>query len=359
MKNKKSKIIAFVLVFVLLITAVVVTSVANAKTVDIQLESDKTELLAGESATISVKVTTNFSVATMSIPVFYDKTLVDVSEETTTLKGYVVAETTTDAQSVDSGKIFANTSIDQEKFGFILVSYIGSAGQELADSVDSVVLTFKITAKEKVSGNEVIKVIEESAKVDDNVAGMLYFGYSDKVLDSVPENVTNIEVTNAFASVKIGGTVEQPTLVVKSSDEFEYAEYVVIDTNNTNNGEFAGIIYGIDTLDQNPDGNALTDLKGALTSTNGDEYVIVEANESGVESTDAMIYVYSANPDEDPDAEILATYVFVYFGDVDGNGEITINDAFIMEYYEAMWEGLDFQYDIAANAQNNTYDWIY
>ena len=147
MKNKKLKIIAFVLVFVLLIATVIVTSVANAKTTDILITADKVTLLAGESATVSVNVTTNYPVATMSIPVFYDKTLVDVSEAVATLSEYSVANTTTDSQSVDTAKVYANTDIDENKFGFVLVTYIGGANEEVAESIDEVVLTFKITAK--------------------------------------------------------------------------------------------------------------------------------------------------------------------------------------------------------------------
>ena len=227
MKNKKSKIISFVLVFALLITTIIVTSVANAKTVDIQLESDKTELLAGETATISVKVTTNFSVATMSIPVFYDKTLVDVSEVTATLTEYDVANTTTESQSVDTEKIYENTEIDSDKFGFVLVTYIGGANKEVAESIENeVVLTFKITAKTDVSGNAAVKVIQESAKTSENVKGMLYFGATTNgaTINSIPENIEKIDLAMGTTSVKIGELNNPPTLEVKPSDEFEYAD---------------------------------------------------------------------------------------------------------------------------------------
>ena len=394
MKNKKSKIIAFVLAFVLLIATVVVTSVANAKTVDIYVESDKTELLAGESATISVKATTNFSVATMSIPVFYDKTLVDVREATATLTEYDVANTTTESQSVDTEKIYENTEIDSDKFGFVLVTYIGGANKEVAESIENeVVLTFKITAKTDVSGNAAVKVVQESAKTDDNVAGMLYFGATTNgaTINSIPENIEKIDLAMGTTNVKIGELNNPPTLEVKSSDEFEYADYVVLDKANTNNGEYTGIIYGIDTLDQNEAMEVLTEngLSDALMVSTGDEtHVVITPNEQGNESTDAIILI------KDADGNILETYVFVYFGDIDGDAMISANDALIaeyyeatyeginsyaqyvaadvdtdgmpsandaliMEYYEATYEGVDYQYNLGQNAMNNTYDWIY
>ena len=394
MKNKKSKIIAFVLVFVLLITAVVVTSVANAKTVDIQLESDKTELLAGETATISVKVTTNFSVATMSIPVFYDKTLVDVSEVTATLTEYAVANTTIESQSVDTEKVYENTKIDSDKFGFVFVTYIGGANKEVAESIENeVVLTFKITAKTDVSGNAAVKVIQESAKTDDNVAGMLYFGATTngRTINSIPENIEKIDLAMGTTSVKIGELNNPPTLEVKSSDEFEYADYVVLDKANTNNGEYTGIIYGIDTLDQNEAMEVLTEngLSDALMASTGDDaHIVITPNEQGNESTDALIEIV------DSEGNVLETYVFIYFGDIDGDAMISANDALIaeyyeatyeginsyaqyvaadvdtdgmpsandaliMEYYEATYEGVDYQYNLGQNAMNNTYEWIY
>ena len=194
MKNKNSKIIAFVMVFALLIAMVLVTSVANAKTTDIVISSDKETISAGETAIISVKVTTNYPVATMSIPVFYDKTLVDVSDAATTLTEYSVANTTTESQSVDAEKIYANTDIDSSKFGFVLATYIGGANTDVAESIDETVFTFKITAKADVAGNAVVKVVEESAKTSENVAGMLYFGAVSKSLLSTFSGISVIVV---------------------------------------------------------------------------------------------------------------------------------------------------------------------
>ena len=64
---KKLKIIAFVLVLALLNAIVIVTSVADPTQTDVQITADIENISAGESATVSVKVTTNYPVATMSI----------------------------------------------------------------------------------------------------------------------------------------------------------------------------------------------------------------------------------------------------------------------------------------------------
>ena len=365
-------------------TVFVVT--ATAKEASITITSDKAELSAGETATVSVKVTANFSIATMSIPVFYDKELVTVSDATAKLSNYAVSSAITDAQSADSGKIYANTDISADDFGFVLVNYIGEAGKDVPETMDSVVLTFKITAKADVNGNAVFKCVSQSAKTDNNPAGMLYFGSptSGTAINDIPENVENINLTNASATVKIGG--EPATLMVQ--EDFAYAEYVVIDTNNTNNGEYTGIVYGIDTLDQNDYMEILGTLDDALTTSNGDDYLVIEANEMGMESTGATITVVDENGDA------IETYVFVYFGDIDGDGMIssndaliaewyeiayegiesyaayvaadidgdgmpTANDALIEEWYEIGYEGVDYQYNLGQNAVNNMYEWIY
>ena len=383
--NKK-KIISILLSVILVIsfTTTVLIATANAKQISIAITTDKQELAPGESATVSVRVTANCTLATMSIPVFYDKTLVTVSDETATLTNYSVSSAVTDETSIDTSKIYSNTKLSSEKFGFVLVNYIGSAGSTLEENTDSVVLTFKITAKENVSGTAVVKCVKESAKTENNIAGMLYFGSmtSGTKIDAIPENIEKITFTDASAQIDIGNS--DNTLMVK--DEFEYADYVVIDTNN-NFGEYTGIVYGIDTLDQNPDYVPLATLADALTTNNGDDYLVITENENGIESTGALIEVVDENGD------VLETYVFVYFGDVDGDGYLTANDGAlasyyefaweglntfaeyvacdidgdgmpsandeaIISYYEFAWEGVDYQYVLAETAAANTYEWF-
>ena len=317
MKNQKSKIIAFVLVFALLIATVIVTSVANAKTTDILITADKDTLLAGESATVSVKVTTNYPVATMSIPVFYDKTLVDISDEIAVLTGYAVAETTTDSQSVDAVKIYANTGVDSNQFGFVLVTYIGGANEEVAESIDEVVLTFKITAKASVSGNAVVKVVEESAKTGENVKGMFYFGAVPKgrTITDIPENVENKELENATTNVKIG---EEPnTLVLNENAPLE----AIIDYDNTIGGEYTGTVYGFDTLGYNDNWETDGTIADFLSTAYGDEYLEVVVGDAGVETTGTVINVL------DNDGNVVESYMFVYFGDMDMDGAVGFSDS--------------------------------
>ncbi len=209
----------------------------------------------------------------------------------------------------------------------------------------------------------------------------------NKQANQAKVDAANAELVAAIANFEPAEDEMEPsTLMVK--EDFEYADYVVIDTNNNNYGEYTGIVYGIDTLDQNEMMEVLGDLASALTTNNGDDYLVIEGNENGMESTGATITVVDENGDT------LETYVFVYFGDIDGDGMISTNDAFIaeyyegtyegvetyaqyvsadidgdgmpsandayiMEYYEGTYEGVDYQYNLGQNAMNNTYEWIF
>ena len=384
--KKRKKIIGIILCIILIasVTTAIFVATATAKKVEILITADKTELSAGETAIISVTVNANFPVATMSIPVFYDNTLVDVSDATATLTDYAVKSAVTDSQSADTSKVFANTGLNSDKYGFVLVNYIGGAGVEVPETTDGVVLTFKITAKAGVSGTEVVKCVSQSTKTDDNIAGMLYFGatINENTIDAIPENIENIDLTNAQARVNIVSGANM--LMVE--EEFEYADYVVIDLENTNGGEYTGIIYGIDTLDQNPEMSALASLADALTTVYGDDYLeIIEAD--GGETTGTIINVLDENGDA------IETYVFVYFGDVNGDGMLTSDDdfmvseyevtygeissyasyvagdvnsdgmlssddAFMISEFEVTYSEIDYQYNIGQNAMSNTYEWI-
>ena len=326
---KPKRIIAFVLILALLVTSFVVAAVASEDETTITITVDKAELAAGKTATVSVEVITNYPVATMSIPVFYDKTLVEISDTAATLTEYSVVNITTDNQSVDSDKVFANTGLNENQFGFVLATYIGEAGQQLKSSLNAVVFTFEVTAKEDVLGDAVIKVVETSAKTENNIEGMLYFGKSGTTLNKIPENVTDIDVTEATKNISI---VAVENSVSSKTDANVEAFF---DTNYANN-DYVGFVYGIDTL-----ANVTKDgpLMDNLTTQYGDEYLEID----GDETTGTIINV------KDKEGNVVESYIFIYFGDVDMDGEISANDAFFAEYFEVYGEGITELYQLIAS----------
>lgn len=323
------------MVFCVTVTIVVVT--ANTKEAHVQLLCSDSEISPGESTTVSVKVTTNFPVATMSIPVFYDKELVTISDEAVTLNGYSVKNTTTDAQSVSSSKIYENTGISEDEYGFILVTYIGAAGTNVATSIDEVVLTFEMTAKANVEGEAVVKCVAESAKTTENVAGMLYFGSpaSGTTIDSVPENIEKIDLTSASQIVNIENNSQPNTLVLNESAPFE----AIIDYVNC--GDYTGAIYGFDTLGWNDNFEIDGTIADFVTTAYGDDYLEVLPADGG-ETTGSVVNVL------DEEGNVVESYVYIYFGDIDMDGMVGSSDAFVCEYYEMMYEGFDTLYQFMA-----------
>lgn len=303
MKNK-NKIIAIVVVVMLVVSVFVVGTVANTKNTSITISIDKTELSAGQSATVMVTASADYPVATASIPVFYDKTLVTVSNATATLTGYDVAEVTTDLTAVDSSKIYENTDIDSSKFGFVLVTYIGGANDTVSTIDNKTILTFTITAKADISGEALVKCVTESAKNEENVAGMLYFGTttSGNTITSIPENVENINVTNASQSITItSGGVE---LVAESG------KATVVDTTNK-------YVYGITPGDN---------VEDYIKVNNGS--FELAANSAGyTNGTGATVKVKNAS------GTVVETYTIIVFGDVDGNGQINAADKGTVDQY--------------------------
>ena len=315
MKNK-NKIIAIIVAIVLVASIFVVGTVANTKNTSIAISIDKTELLAGQSATVTVTASADYPVATASIPVFYDKTMVTVSDETATLTGYDVAEVTTDSTAVDSSKIYANTDIDIRKFGFVLVTYIGGVNDTVSTIDNKTVLTFTITAKSDVSGDALVKCVTESAKTDNNVAGMLYFGSttSGAIITSIPENVENINVSATLGSVKL--VSEAPELILT---ELGTGVSVINTDIGTSSGEYVGLLYGVDTIN----GESLEDY---FTTESGS--VEFCENENGVLSTGSVVLL------KDNNGNVVEKYVFVYFGDVNGDGTVDITDSADIEAHD-------------------------
>lgn len=296
MKNK-NKIIAIIVAIVLVSSIFVIGTVANTKNTSIAISIDKTELSAGQSATVTVTASADYPVATASIPVFYDKTMVTVSNATATLTGYAVAEVTTDLTAVDSAKIYANTNMNSEKFGFVLVTYIGGANDTVLTINNKTVLTFTITAKSDVSGDALVKCVTDSAKTDDNVEGMLYFGAttSGTTITSIPENVEGINVSNASATAEITNGVTELVTIENTT--------AVIDAENK-------YVYGITPGDK---------VEDYFKVNNGTLELI--ANTTGVTNgTGATINVKNSS------GTVVDTYTVIIFGDVDGDGEVNGSD---------------------------------
>ena len=302
---KKKKIIAIIVAVVLVASVFFVGTVANTKNTSIAISIDKTEIKAGETATVTVTASADYPVATFSIPVFYDKTMVTVSDATAALTGYDVANVTTDLTATDVSKIYAETGVDSSDYGFVLVTYIGGANDTVSALENATVLTFTITAKSDVTGNALVECVTESAKTEENVAGMLYFGTttSGTKITSIPENVEGIEVSST--SVKIGSTIISDAQLVAAT-----GKSTVIDETNK-------YVYGI-----TPESSI-----EEYIFVNGGTYELVANASEKTNGTGAIINV------KDSAGTVIDTYTVIIFGDVDGDGGVTVNDKMAVKQY--------------------------
>jgi hypothetical protein len=179
---------------------------------------------------------------------------------------------------------------------------------------------------------------------------MMFNLYEDSALEYVkndrPNNQNNLAKVNASnaaleTAIAYFVTAEEPeepsepnTLVIKDD------AYVVayLDEDNTYD-EFTAMIYGIDTMANVTEDGSLIDN---LTTAYGDEYLEIIVGDSDAETTGTIINVL------DEDENVVESYVFVYFGDVNMDGSVTSTDGFWAEYYEGMGEGLDYMCQVVA-----------
>ena len=72
-----------------------------------------------------------------------------------------------------------------------------------------------------------------------------------------------------------------------------------------------------------------------LSTAYGDEYLDVVVGDSGMETTGTVINVLDA------DGNVVESYVYVLFGDMDMDAWVGYSDAYMAEYYENTFSGLD------------------
>ncbi len=150
-------------------------------------------------------------------------------------------------------------------------------------------------------------------------------------------NASNAALEAAIANFETTAEPSEPNTIMLKEDALYEA---VIDT--VNGGEFDGAIYGIDTLGWNDMLEADGTIADFITTAYGDEYLEVVVGDAGVETTGTIVNVL------DEDGNVVETYVFIYFGDVDMDGLVGASDAYLCEYYEMMYEGIDTLYQFMA-----------
>lgn len=163
--------------------------------------------------------------------------------------------------------------------------------------------------------------------------------YSENDRPNRSGNQAKVDKANEALALAIANfeTTEEPepsepnTLVLNENAPFE----AYIDYDNNIDGEYTGTIYGFDTLGWNDNWEVDGAIADFVTTAYGDDYLEVIVPECGVETTGTIVNVL------DDEGNIVESYVYIYFGDMDMDGEVGESDAGMASYYEMWYDGID------------------
>lgn len=314
--TKAKKAISLIVSVVMLLGVLAVGVFANdntgvAENGTIALSFDKASYSAGDTVKVTVKLTTDYYAATVSVPVQYDSSAVKFVSGTTasTLFGAGDATKTVVNDAAAGGKTYVYVGVLPQ-----------AAGGAVAQKANGVVLsTLIFTASKAISDTAAAFGVLNDQKTMTNLGGKLYVG-SYKTSD-VTSTVYTTGQKLTFPVMKAAAAAD-PELILT-----EEGNGAVIRTNLcTGSGDYAGCVFGIDTING-------ANIEDYVTTKAGSIEVV--ANDQGNMTTGATILL------KDDSGKVVATYVFIYFGDVNGDGAVDSADAAAVELHDQFVELLD------------------
>lgn len=307
--TKAKKAISLIVSVVMLLGVLAVGVFANdnigvAENGTIALSFDKASYNAGDTVKVTVKLTTDYYAATVSVPVQYDSSAVKFVSGTTasTLFGAGDATKTVVNDAAAGGKTY------------VYVGVLPQAGSgAVAQKANGVVLsTLTFTASKAISDTAAAFGVLNDQKTMTNLGGNLYVG-SYKTSDVASTAYTTGQKLT-FPVMK-AAVAADPELILT-----EEGNGAVIRTDLcTGSGDYAGCVFGIDTLNGENIEDFVTTKAGSIE---------VVANDQGNITTGATILL------KDDSGKVVATYVFIYFGDVNGDGAVNITDSSDIEAHD-------------------------
>lgn len=307
--TKAKKAISLIVSVVMLLGVLAVGVFANdntgvAENGTIALSFDKASYNAGDTVKVTVKLTTDYYAATVSVPVQYDSSAVKFVSGTTasTLFGAGDATKTVVNDAAAGGKTYVYVGV--------LPQVAGGAVAQKANGVVLSTLTF--TASKAISDTAAAFGVLNDQKTMTNLGGNLYVG-SYKTSDVASTAYTTGQKLT-FPVMKAAAAAD-PELILT-----EEGNGAVIRTDLcTGSGDYAGCVFGIDTLNGENIEDFVTTKAGSIE---------VVANDQGNITTGATILL------KDDSGKVVATYVFIYFGDVNGDGAVNITDSSDIEAHD-------------------------
>lgn len=316
--TKAKKAISLIVSVVMLLGVLAVGVFANdntgvAENGTIALSFDKASYSAGDTVKVTVALTTDYYAATVSVPVQYDSSAVKFVSGTTasTLFGAGDATKTVVNDAAAGGKTYVYVGVLPQ-----------AAGGAVAQKANGVVLsTLTFTASKAISDTAAAFGVLGDQKTMTNLGGKLYVG-SYKTSD-VTSTVYTTGQKLTFPVMKAAAAADPELILTEKGAGYG----TVIRTNLcTGSGNYAGCVFGIDTLNGENIEDYVTTKAGSIE---------VVANDQGNMTTGATILL------KDDSGKVVATYVFIYFGDVNGDGAVDSADAAAVELHDQFVELLD------------------
>ena len=325
-KSKKILSLALALVMALGVLTMGVFAAKTTPTATFTVSSSASEVANGDEVTITVKAnaTETFYAGPMSLPIEYDASLFEYVADSAIVTNIYGAGTTKSAVKAEKGKL--TVALTPSTSGAVTAPNLNGA--------NLIVLKFKLKAIGSTGSSTV--AIADDQKTAANIGGKFYCGSFDSAdpktaeLTEMGQTLNRVSATISYA----GGSVGTPELVLTAAGK---AAGTVISTNHCKGDGFDGCVMGIDTL-----GIYTTEtIADNVTVNNGTMVVNTDAS-NGNETTGAVIEVHNNSGD------LVAKYVFIYFGDLDRDGSITGTDASYCNDYELTYEGLNEEFMLLA-----------
>ena len=308
--SKSKKILSLVVALVMAISVFSICSFAaqTTPTGSVVITADNTTVGNSETVTITVTASASatFYAGPMSIPVTYDDTLFTLGTATINdIFGAGVTEKITNTAT--AGKVILT----------VIPKTDGAPVAPDLSAADLVIATITFTSDASATGTGTFAV-DNDQKSTTNPTGKFYIGSFDGSNPKTAELTTMGQTLNTTPVDVNVGAAGTPELILTDPDNGAVIDRVNDTSGNVDSVD--GYVYGIDTAMGEDILDYVTTIVGSVE---------VEDNASGTQSTGAKILL------KDAGGTVVETYLFVYFGDVDGDGMVDLSDSALIEDSDA------------------------
>ena len=311
---KSKKILSLALAFVMALSVLTmgVFAAKTTPTATFTVSASTSEVANGDEVTITVKAnaTETFYAGPMSLPIEYDASLFEYVADSAAVANIYGAGTTKSAVKAETGKL--TVALTPSTSGAVTAPDLNGA--------NLTVLTFKLKAIGTTGSSTV--AIANDQKTADNIGGKFYCGSFDGADPKTAELTEMGQTLNRVGTTISYKSVGTPELVLTDAGNGA----VIRNDLCTGTGEFAGCVFGIDTINGENIEDFVTTAVGSIE---------VVANNKGNITTGAKILL------KDTSGAVVATYVFIYFGDVNGDGMADGTDAVAIKSHDAWVKTFD------------------